>query len=201
VGVSANADIVRPIFQTAGFEGIDETCSTGTYIGGLAGVEEDAGIASNYKEAADVLVERALADERVHEVLLPVLFLYRHSLELRLKFAVQPQKPNHDLVALTGALDEILVAKRRGALPPGLIERVQEIAAYDVEADAFRFHARKRKKGAQRTEPHFPEEVWVDIAYLRDVMDWVDRELQDAAWAARAPASLDGEDGEPEGAM
>jgi hypothetical protein len=114
------------------------------------------------------------------------LFLYRHALELRLKFAVRPQKPDHDLVALTGALDEILVRARGEGLPAALVERVQEISAYDVGADAFRFHATRRKKGAPPPGPHFAEEVWVDVTHLRNLVSWLDRQLRDATAVARA---------------
>jgi hypothetical protein len=184
-----NADFARSIFKTTGFEDIDETWSSGAYIGGLAGAYQDAGIAESYKSAADILVERALVDERVHEVVLPVLLLYRHALELRLKFAVRPKTFDHDLVALARALDEILVTKRGAGLPPALIERIKEISDYDTIGDAFRFHTRKAKKSGGPPQPHFPEEVWVNVTYLRDLVNWLDRHLRDAAAITRAPTS------------
>jgi hypothetical protein len=60
--------VSRPIFQTDGFDEFDQTATHGAYIGGLATAHEDAALASSYKLAADLLVERAVADDRVHEV-------------------------------------------------------------------------------------------------------------------------------------
>jgi hypothetical protein len=170
-------DLTRPVFRTVGFEDIDESWRGGAYIGGMAGAYEDAGIASSYMAAAEWLVERAIADEQVYEVVLPVLFLYRHAIELRLKFAVRPSKPSHDIPALVTALNEMLVAIRGSELAPLVSERIREIASIDPRADAFRFHARKPTKAVPRAVPQFPEEIWVDVTYLRDAMRIVDKEL------------------------
>jgi hypothetical protein len=146
-------DLTRSVFRTDGFENIDESWQGGSYIGGMAGAYEDAGIASNYMAAAEWLVERAIANEQVHEVVLPVLFLYRHAIELRLKFAVRPSKPSHDIPALVAALNEMLVAACGSDLAPPVSERIREIATIDPGADAFRFHARKPTKSAPGAAP------------------------------------------------
>jgi hypothetical protein len=115
--------VLRPIFQTAGFEDIDETCFYGAYIGGMAATYEDAGIATSYMRAANMLVGQALRDDCVHEVVLAALFLYRHALELRLKFPVRPDKLNHGLGRLVRELNELLVTKRGAGLACGVIDR------------------------------------------------------------------------------
>jgi hypothetical protein len=177
------SDFSQPIFRTDEFDTIDETCSGGAYIGGMAAGHEDAGIAEIYLRAAETLVERGLADDRAHEVVLPVLFLYRHALELLLKVAVQPTKLNHDIAALVGDLDALLVTKRGAGLAPGLVARVAEVATFDPRADAFRFtsSANKRSSGA----PHFPDEIWVDLRRLRDAMSGIDKELRVATQQLR----------------
>ncbi|MBK7402417.1 MAG: hypothetical protein IPJ34_40835 [Myxococcales bacterium] len=129
-------------------------------------------------------MESGLQHENIHEVTLPVLFLYRQALELRLKYAVQPAKLDHDLDGLAGTLDELLLARRGVGLPQQLLERVREIARFDPRADAFRFSC-KTKKGAL-DGVHFPEEVWVDLVHLRAEMNWVDRELELAGVLLRA---------------
>lgn len=174
----------RPVFVTSGFEQIDETSTYGAYVGGMAGAYEDAGLAGNYVTSAAMLVERALRDETIHEVALPVLFLYRHALELRLKYAVQPAKLDHDLDVLAAKLDELLLARRGAGLSRPLLERVHEIARFDPRADAFRFTYKTRKRLPDGA--HFPEEVWVDLVHLRAEMHWIDRELQLAGELLRA---------------
>ena len=179
MGTEILADVLRPIFETEGFEDIDETCFQGAYVGGMAAAYEDAGIATSYMLAADVLVGQGLNDDCVHEVVLPILFLYRHALEVRIKFAIQPAKLNHDLGSLVRQLDALLVTKRGTGLVPGLVDRVDEIARVDPGADAFRFTNKSRRSSINR--PHFAEEVWVDLAHLRDVMAWIDAELRAAS--------------------
>lgn len=174
----------RPVFVTSGFEEIDETWTHGAYVGGLAGAYEDAGLAENYMKSAAMLVERALRDETIHEVALPVLFLYRHALELRLKYAVQPSKLDHDLNGLAAKLDELLLARRGVGLPKRILERVHEIARFDPRADAFRFTYKTKKRLPDGA--HFPEEVWVDLVHLRAEMDWIDGELRLAGELLRA---------------
>lgn len=169
----------RPIFDGAPAEEIDETWTQGAYVGGMVAANEDAGIAESYLAAADELVEHGVRDDALHEFVLPALFLYRHALELRLKFAVRPTKPNHDLAALARELDRLLRAKGSEGLPPNAVARIEEIGTRDPRADAFRF-TEKLVKG-KAAGMHLPEEVWVDVAYLKRVMHWLDDGLRAAA--------------------
>jgi hypothetical protein len=134
--------------------------------------------------SGDALVEQGLKDDRVHEVVLPVLFLYRHALEVRIKFAVRPAKLTHDLGALIRDLDDLLVRRRGTGLARGVINRVDEIARVDPRADAFRFTYKSRNRSTGG--PHFAEEVWVNLAHLRDVIAWLDSELRVASDVVRA---------------
>jgi len=169
------------MFHTDNFDEIDETWTHGTFIGGLAGAYHDAGVANQYMLASDQLVSWALQNQRAYDVILPVLFLCRHGLELRLKHLVRPAKLTHDLVALTSALDEELKTSGFGGLTSEFVSRVGEFHLFDERADAFRFHAAKATKGLP-PKAHFPEEIWVDLAYIRDVASRLESEL---AWCAR----------------
>lgn len=169
----------RPLFRTDGFEMIDETWTHGAFIGGLAGADGDDGLADNYLMTADLMVERALRDDLVHVVVLPALFLYRHALELRLKAAVRPERPDHDLDGLVQRLNAMLRDNGTDVLQEQVVERISEIARFDPRADAFRFHA-SRPRRASPGLPHFPEEVWVDVRNLPSTVRWIDRELRAA---------------------
>jgi hypothetical protein len=172
-------DFTRTIFSDDGFENIDETCSRGAYVGGVAGVHADVGMAQSYKRAADILVEEALVDDSVFDIVLPVLFLYRQALELRLKVAVQPKKLNQDLRALITELDALMVQKRGVGIAPEIVARVCEINDMDPGADGFRFHVARPKNVKSSHAPlnKSGDEVWVDIAYLQDFVACADLEL------------------------
>lgn len=179
----------RPVFQSEGFDDIDESWTHGAYVGGLAAFYTDGGIAADYLRAADLLTDQALKDDLVYFMVLPALFLYRHALELRLKSAVRPEKATHDLVWLTQQLNQMLEAKAGRKLPDALVAKVVELARHDPRADAFRFHATRPRQG-RPGEQHFPDEVWVDLKHLKATMTWIDTQLREAAVIVNADSSL-----------
>ena len=101
---------------------------------------------------------------------------------------MRPQKPDHDLAGLVRKLDQMLQDRLGRRLPDTLVERVIDIANHDARADAFRFHTGKSRKGAPG-QPHFPEEIWVDLAYLRDVATWIDARLREVQATLRDAGS------------
>jgi len=162
------------IFRFDDFEDIDETWRGGSYIGGLGSADGDAGIARQYRAAADLILSHSVKNDTVWEVVLPALFLYRHAIEIRLKAIVRPTKMSHNLVELARNLDGRLSKKLSASLPVELLDRIAELEAVDPRADAFRFTADTKNK------PHFLNEVWVQLAYLREVVAWIEEELENA---------------------
>ena len=75
-------------------------------------------MAKGYRRSADTLVDRALADWREKDILIyPILFLYRHALELNLKYiinvyghhvGVDPVWNSHDFQVLWPRFLEVL---------------------------------------------------------------------------------------------
>jgi len=148
------------IFRFDDFEDIDETWRAGSYIGGLGSADGDAGIARQYRAAADLMLSHSVKSDTVWEVVLPALFLYRHAI--------------HNLVELARNLDGRLSKELGTSLPAELLDRIAELEAVDPKADAFRFTADTKNR------PHFLNEVWVQLAYLRDVVTWIEAELEKA---------------------
>lgn len=58
-----------------------------------------------YKLAADELLKQALAKYEPHELDYPVLFLYRHTVEVYLKAALDNPPEHHDLSRLIQLLE------------------------------------------------------------------------------------------------
>ena len=80
----------------------DEIITSGTV--GSQRLQDDADLASEYYMAASLLVDAAVEKGRVWMCVHPILYLYRHAIELELKGIVRPQKVNHDLDSLADAL-------------------------------------------------------------------------------------------------
>lgn len=86
----------QSIFQDVS-ENISEEWDWGVLVGGMAEEHDAAAIARAYKIAGDILTSEALNDGEAYEIAYPILFMYRHALELYLKAVVQPQKLNHSM--------------------------------------------------------------------------------------------------------
>ncbi len=135
-------------------------------------------IGAGYIEAANLLVDAAGKDIYHGRILLyPVLFLYRHALELDLKYTIETygrfagEKPNlqdHDLVSLWRSVHKVL--KHFGSNDPAdaNVERlVAEFSKLDPNSVSFRYaRDNKGKDIALGTEP-------VNLREFRDVMQGV----------------------------
>lgn len=75
---------------------LDETWRHGIFLSG-GGVEEYLELARSYKQSADALLDSALKSGEPRDWGYPVLFAYRHALELYLKIIGEIQKPIHSL--------------------------------------------------------------------------------------------------------
>ena len=132
-----------------------------------------------YKLAADVLVREGLADSNeqcdLETMSGPILFLYRHFLELSLKSLAEQSgatvqeigKRGHDLKKLWELV--------KGSLPPqsqdeeidAFSQLINEWVELDKRADAFRFPT--NLSGARHSPFPFP----LNIARVREKMDQV----------------------------
>jgi len=128
---------------------------------GRRGLYEDG-----YKEAADTLVDSVQGGQQQHWILYPIIFLYRHWLELTLKGLItyahhtkqhwQPGEREkklkdlasyHDLGALWGELKSFLAGVRLDLSLDTTIAfdfLVKEFAAYDERGQAFRYPVNTR---------------------------------------------------------
>ena len=153
--------IEAPIFSEP--EDVEPEANWGILIGGMASYDEEF-MAKAYKEAADMLVEQALRRKhRSWEVAPPILFLYRHTVELYLKRVVKPKERNHSLSELVEEASEI--AKRRvgKSIPNWAKARLLEFADCDPRSTTFRY--------ADGRAPLPFGESWIHLDHLRRVME------------------------------
>jgi hypothetical protein len=148
------AQVHTPVFEEMP-EGVDETWEHGVMIGGMA-MYNLPQVAKSYKLAADALVERALSKHEAQEIHYPIIFLYRHSLELYLKAMLKQPPADHDL----NTLIELLQREAGKQVPSWIEGRVRDFHEIDRQSDAFRY----------ATGPDC-DELWVDLHRLKAVMD------------------------------
>jgi hypothetical protein len=134
-----------------------------------------------YKLAGDVLVQNLVGQPRDHDNLMyPILFCYRHFIEIALKEIIEAHGPwvgvsvlrkDHKLPELWKLFMQITVAYHNDATDEAaatVAACIDEIAQVDPMAVAFRY-ARDRRTGALIPLEFGP----IDLTNLHDVMNGI----------------------------
>jgi hypothetical protein len=147
-------------------EAVDETWThVGAMLGGMTGPLD---LGDSYFLAGEALIESVLSRQNHgYELIYPIMYTYRHGVELYLKAIVSPAPRHHDLAALLGAFRAHIESRYGEKVPAWLANPISELATYDPASDVFRYeqtrHQRLQNEG----------EFWVDLRALRDRMDRV----------------------------
>ena len=132
-------------------------------IGGMATYDKER-MAIAYKAAGDMLIEYALASgDRSWEVTAPVLFLYRHTVELYLKWVVYDSENNHNIAKLVEEADQIAMRKVGKNLPDWVKARLLEFAYHDPHSTKFRY--------APKSKQPLHKEYGIDLYHLRRLIE------------------------------
>jgi hypothetical protein len=136
-----------------------EEMATYTIVIGEGWFESDLGaIAQSYVLAGDVLVNRALETEEPWKLTYPILFNYRHSIELFLKSILHPEKLNHNLAGLLNKLEENLGKPLR----PEVKAVLDQFIEIDKKSTTFRYG------------DHIPfDETMVNLYQLKFIMGFL----------------------------
>jgi len=150
------------------------------------------GYALAYKKAADKLVQ-SLENSPIgfnDSLALPIVFLYRHYLELLLKDLIRegnrilgnPPDPDlpktHDINKLWQKLKPILIQGYKPHIPNVLeMEAVEgcvaEFAAIDIDSQAFRYPIDK-KGNSLRNKPYLQNVSYINLQHLAEKMAGID---------------------------
>lgn len=148
------ASLNSPIFQQPSDE-VDETWQHGVLIGGMA-CRDLLQVAKAYKLAADELLKQALSKYDLHELDYPILFLYRHTVEVYLKAALDNPPERHDLSRLI----QLLEAESGKKIAGWVRDRLWDFHRIDKMAALFRY-----------ADPPEDGELWIDFHQLQAVID------------------------------
>lgn len=151
-------------------DGLDETWTHGVFLNGGT-VDGYLALARSYKEGADALLDSALKSGEPREWGYPVLFAYRHALELYLKVVGEMTDVTHSLKRCVAVLE-----KHHGEkIPSPAREWISEFDNIDPNGTAFRYV----DEGAGQSLNY--AEYWVDFHQLRHAMKCVFGMLDRAA--------------------
>jgi len=133
-----------------------------------------------YKQAADMLCQKAIDEYPMHTLVFPLVFLYRHYVELSLKLIlldasrfisdVSPPRPEHDLYKLWKEAKKTLPVVWP-EVQPEQVEAVEacviEMSEHDRNSEAFRYPF------DTKSNLHLEKLHSVDLRNLKDVMDGI----------------------------
>lgn len=157
----------------------------------------DDSIALGFSEAGSIIVDSWVAGRRNDALFLPIVFVYRHALELVLKEGIRQAAAvlrtdgdadptlaadeldaylakagkGHSLSRLARRLDDLLGRLRHEALPAETHDVLQSLHQLDPGGDTFRY-ATVRDKGTDRYVPApRPAATHVDVVAMRQHFD------------------------------
>lgn len=117
----------------------------GFLLGGM-GDPTNPEIAQQYLDSANQLVCDIL-EQRVedYKVAMPILFLYRHAIEMMLKAAMQSGW-GHELDKLADAFERFIADKHGQQVPQWIIARLHEISDIDPKSMSFRYAVKLKSR-------------------------------------------------------
>ena len=140
---------------------LDETWRHGILLNG-GSVDGYLELARNYKQSADALLEAALESREPRDWGFPVLFAYRHSLELYLKIIGRVDELIHSLRECVRQIEK----RYRRRISSPVREWIIEFDNIDPNGTAFRYA--DDQAGTLRYA-----EFWVDFVQLKFAMNHV----------------------------
>jgi hypothetical protein len=148
-------------------EDIDETWTHGAIFAGLSSFADLLPLARAYKLAGDRLTEIAVENEEAWLLICPIMFNYRHSIELYLKVITGEYKQNHNLIHLYNKLT-VLLKNEFNLKPPEWLENtIVSFNDFDPSSTTFRYGGGSEK-----------DEVFIDFVKLKGRMGWLSKIFQ-----------------------
>lgn len=140
----------------------------GFMLGGMA-LPNKLELAQQYYDAAHTLVEVIKRHEiEDYKLVNPVLYLYRHSLELILKYIMHSKATHHRLDALSDDFVKFVKEQSTEKVPTWITNRLKEIAHIDPNSMAFRYA--EDKYGNKKVCSAVDGETYVSVLQLQEVM-------------------------------
>lgn len=123
-------------------------------------------MAEQYLHAANILADTIRRQEQEDfRIANPVLFLYRHALELVLKGLLRSSSNHHRLDALAADLRAHVRKNYQQEVPSWILERLQEISALDPNSMSFRYG--EEKYDGRKSFSPVPGPTYAGVEMLR----------------------------------
>lgn len=136
----------------------------GTFVVGAGGMNEFE-VARAFANAADRLLTTAAEKRESWEAAYPILFCYRHALELYLKALMPNKRHGHRLDDLARSLRPYIENRYPTDQVSWLLDRIAEFDRLDPKSTVFRYPDGANSSYKTGAEP--APETWVDFKRLQ----------------------------------
>lgn len=145
---------VTPIFrELTERENFDDIFIAGGILGGARKLD----LADSYKNSGDLLVDNLEKGHNNWTNFFPIIYLYRHSIELYFKAIIKEENITHDLPTLLREFNKLLEVK-----PPQWFENmVKSFNEFDPGSTSFRYG-----------DLEWNEEIVIDLKHIKEIINW-----------------------------
>lgn len=175
-------DLMGPLFVEPTDDIVRSDAFSGPYgfLLGPWGPPSKLELAQQYFDAANTLVED-IRCQRIEDYKLvnPVLFLYRHALELVVKHLIRSNASHHKLNNLADDLEVFARQRYNQKVPSWITGRLKEIAKVDPGSMAFRYA--EDKYNGDKKPSAVDSDIYVSLTHLQRSMTALYEVLSKAA--------------------
>jgi len=140
----------------------------GFILGGM-GLPTKMELSQQYFDAANALIHTIRKWEyEDYKLVYPVLFLYRHALELMLKWIMRSAANHHKLDVLADDFVTFVQTRYGQKVPAWITTRLKEFAQIDPNSMAFRY-AEDKYSGSTKCSG-VDDGIYVDVIHLQQAM-------------------------------
>lgn len=117
-------------------------------------------LANAFKESGDVLIDSFLNEADVYKYISPILYQYRHAIELYLKYAIVTEEKTHDLLQLYSKFKSRIADEFREDIPSWFENIILAFDRVDKSGTIFRY-------GGQISG----DDILVDLNHIKAMID------------------------------
>jgi len=140
----------------------------GFMLGGM-GLPTKIELSQQYFDAANTLIQTIRKWEcEDYKLVYPVLFLYRHALELMLKWIMHSTANHHKLDVLADDFVNFVQINYNQKVPAWITNRIKEFSHIDPNSMAFRY-AEDKYSGSKKCSG-VDDGIYVDVIHLQQAM-------------------------------
>jgi hypothetical protein len=155
---------IAPIFQepTEEIAGIESN----VIFAGMASLDNQLSLANAFKESGDILFETVMKQSNLYDFASPILYQYRHAIELYLKSILREPPKTHNLLSLYDSFENLVKSHFQEDVPSWLSDMIKGFNELDQKGDIFRYN-----------EIISRDEILIDLRLLKTKMDWFGKSI------------------------